>query len=59
MQETTLKNWDEFEAELQKLFAYRKDLINEGRKGVSAFLCRGLACYRGFTVRIYQWSWLW
>lgn len=43
MQEKTLNNWDEFEAELQKLFAYRKDLINKGRKDVSAFLFRGQA----------------
>lgn len=43
MQKTTLKNWDEFEAELQKLFAYRKALLNEGRKGVSDFLFRGQA----------------
>ncbi len=43
MQETTLKNWDEFEAELQKLFAYRKDLINKGGSRVSDFLFRGQA----------------
>ena len=43
MEETTLKNWDEFEAELQKLFAYRKALLEEERKGVSAFLFRGQA----------------
>ena len=43
MEKTNLKNWDEFEAELQKLFAYRKVLLEKGRKGVSDFLFRGQA----------------
>ncbi len=43
MQEKPLNNWDEFEAELKKLFAHRKYLLEEGRKGVSDFLFRGQA----------------
>lgn len=43
MEETNLKNWDEFEVELQKLFAYRKDLHDKGQRGVSSFLFRGQA----------------